>query len=102
VEKVAINLDFETSKHGHGGGFPIFKTFWEQFGFSQVFADIDKHSGAPPWKIAFSYVVGLVTNSDSVNKIAQNDKKSPILEQILGDKPPSQSAFSRFFKHDLS
>lgn len=102
LKKVTIDLDFETAKHGHGGGLPILKTFWEHFGFSQLFADIDKHSGTPPWKMAFAYIAGLVANSQSVNGIAKNDKNSPVLEQILSDKPPSQSAFSRFFKHDLA
>jgi hypothetical protein len=51
---------------------------------------------------SFSYVPGLVAGSESVNKIASNDQKSPVLKQILGEKAPSQSAFSRFFMHDLS
>ena len=79
-----IILNFETARHGLGGGLPILKTLWERFGFSQIFADIDKRSGATPWKILFAYAAGFC-----------------ILPRPLINLPKAISA-SRFLQNDLN
>lgn len=89
--------NFEEHTHGAGGGLPVIKSIWEKFGFSYMFLSIDKHSGLAPWKLVFAYIVGLISNSSSVNKISDYCSDVPILKEILGGVLPSQSAFSRFF-----
>lgn len=88
---------FEDHTHGAGGGLPIIKSIWEKFGFSYMFLSIEKHSGLAPWKLIFAYIAGLISNSSSVNKIADYCSNAPILKEILGGVIPSQSALSRFF-----
>lgn len=99
--KKANKPNFENQNHGAGGGIPILKTMWEKFGFSFLFSSIDKHSGLSAWKLVFAYVSGLVSNSRSVNKIAEHCSKSPIIREILGGTTISQSALSRFFSKDF-
>lgn len=62
--------NFENHTHGYGGGLPIIKSIWEKFRFSYMLLNIDKHSGLAPWKLVFAYIAGLISNSTSVNKIA--------------------------------
>lgn len=93
---------FENLKYGAGGGLPIIKSIWEQFGFSYLFSSIDKHSGLSAWKMVFSYTAGLIANSNSVNKIAGHCSDAPVLKEILGGKSPSQSALSRFFSKEFN
>ena len=94
--------NFENLKYGAGGGLPIIKTIWEKFGFSYLFASIDKHSGTAPWKMVFAYSAGLIANSNSVNKIAGHCSDAPVLKEILNGDVPSQSALSRFFSKSLN
>ena len=99
--KKAGTPNFENQKHGAGGGIPILKSAWENFGFSYLFSNIDKHSGLSAWKFVFAYVSGLVANSSSVNKIAEHTNNSPIIREILGGAKLSQSALSRFFSKEF-
>jgi hypothetical protein len=94
--------NFENLKYGAGGGLPIIKSIWEQFGFSYLFSSIDKHSGLSSWKMVFAYTAGLIANSNSVNKIAGHCSDAPVLKEILGGKAPSQSALSRFFSKEFN
>ncbi|MGL6121389.1 MAG: transposase [Fusobacteriaceae bacterium] len=95
--KTLLKPNFEDQNYGNGGGTPIVKTIWEKFGFSYLFSNISKRSGAAPWKMVFVYIMGLIGNSSSINKIAKYSMASPILEHIVGGKTPSQSALSRHF-----
>ena len=51
--------------------------------------------------MVFAYILGLITNSSSVNKIAGHCSDSPIVKEILGGTIPSQSALSRFFSKKI-
>lgn len=99
--KTSLKPKFENQSYGAGGGLPIIKSIWEKFGFSYLFSNIDKHSGLAPWKLVFAYISGLIANGSSVNKIAEHCSTTPILEEIIGKKAPSQSALSRFFSKDF-
>jgi hypothetical protein len=87
---------FENSKSGPGGGFAIVKRYWEQFEFSLLYMQMDKHSGPTSWQLLFAYVCGLLSGSMSVNGISRLLEKSPMLRVILNVKSISQCAFSRF------
>lgn len=82
--------NFENPKYGAGGGQPIIKGIWETVGLSYLFSNIDKNSGTPRWELVFAYIAGLITNSSSVNKIAEHCNDSPVLKEILGGNVPSQ------------
>ncbi|MHB8065114.1 MAG: hypothetical protein ACYDG2_21270 [Ruminiclostridium sp.] len=101
MQKKVRYSEFENQNHGARGGIPILRTMWEKFGFSFLFSSIDKHSGLSAWKLVFAYVSGLVSNSRSVNKIAEHCTKSPIIREIFGGATISQSSLSRFFSKDF-
>lgn len=87
---------FDNSKFGIGGGFAIIKHYWEQFDLSQLYMQMDKHSGLPAWKLLFVYVCGLLNGSSSINAISHIVERSPMLQQILLIKSVTQCALSRF------
>lgn len=87
---------FENKKHGAGGGFPVLKAYWERFELSLLYMQLDKHSGVPPWILAFVYVCGLLSNVLSVNGIHKVFADSPVLKAITGFTTITQCALSRF------
>ena len=95
--KILAKLSFENHTHGSGGGLPIIKSIWKKFKFSYLFLSINKPSGLAPWKLVFAYIAGLISNSSSVNKIADFCSNALTLKVILTGVIPSQSVFSRFF-----
>jgi hypothetical protein len=89
---------FEKKDYGQGAGIPILKTIWDLFDLSLLFSQlgIRKHSGLPPWLLAFAYICGLIGQVTSANRNAEFSSEAPFLKQLLSEQTISQSAFSRF------
>lgn len=79
------------------GGAPLLLTLWNHFNFSLLLTQsgIYKQRGVPTWKLAFLFVVGLISRCGSCLKIIDFYKKESLLQRILNENI-TQSVFSRF------
>ena len=83
---------FEKKDYGQGAGIPILKTIWDLFDLSLLFSQlgIRKHSGLPPWLLAFAYICGLIGQVTSANRNAKFSSEAPFLRQLLSEQTISQ------------
>jgi hypothetical protein len=99
-------LKFKKLSFSSFGGAPLLLTLWNHFDFSLLLTQsgINKKRGVPTWKLAFLFVVGLISRCGSCVKIVDFYEKESLLQKILGEKI-TQSVFSRFmvspFQWDL-
>lgn len=90
-------LKFKKLSFSSFGGAPLLLTLWNHFDFSLLLTQsgIIKKRGVPTWKLAFLFVVGLMSRCGSCLKIVDYYNKESLLQKILNENI-TQSVFSRF------
>lgn len=99
-------LKFKKLSFSTFGGAPLLLTLWNRFDFSLLLTQsgISKKRGVPTWKLAFLFVVGLMSRCGSCSKSIEFYEKESLLQRMLNVKI-TQSVLSRFmvspFQWDL-
>jgi hypothetical protein len=88
---------FKVLNHGECAGAPILKTLWDRLDLGLLLSQsgISKRSGIPAWLVCFLYVMGLISNCDSVSKMAELLKKDALLKVMFQPWKLAQYTISR-------
>lgn len=89
---------FKKLSYSAFGGAPLLLSLWNRFDFSLLLTQcgIVKTRGCPTWKLAFLFVVGLMSRCAACLQMIQFYEKESLLQRMFGGQNITQSVFSRF------
>jgi hypothetical protein len=89
---------FKKLSYSSFGGAPLLLSLWNRFDFSLLLTEsgIFKTRGVPTWKLAFLFVVGLISRCTSCLQMVEFYSQESLLKRMFDGKAITQSVFSRF------